>query len=100
MKHYTDDLFIRLLDEVEKQGGSLLPERCAGKKFRLKMKSGNTMRWKDYWTTGCGYDSRFDVPYEPLLAHDAEKRVVTVCAVDDMMHLWPRFATIHTEEAE
>jgi hypothetical protein len=78
------------------------------------------MRYKRFRTTHCGKHARMAIPYDPSarvalesprldsngnpmagepirIAHDGETAssdspVVVVCAVDDCVGLWPRFA--------
>lgn len=101
---YTPDEFLVLLEEVERQGGVHLPDPCTPQSFRLKQPDAKgEMKWKEVFLTGCGKDMRFAVTYEPAAARNAKERqamqergagFATVCARDDDMGKWPRFAKL------
>lgn len=85
--HYRRDEFFRLLDEIEFQGGSHLDEthdnvyhtEFVGEKIK-----GHEVEY-------CGENALFEVPYFAEGDNDT-MRTVKVCAVDDRLGLWPRFA--------
>lgn len=91
---YTNDQFIFLLEEVDRQGGARLPERCVGSvaSYKLKDKITKTL------TCFCGEESMLVIPYVPAAS---EKEIVklkargagfaTVCANCDSVGAWPRF---------
>lgn len=125
---YDPDEFIRLTDEVERQGGASLPDPCIGEEYHLKITSIEGSKWRDFTTKGCGEYTRFVIPYDCGSAVDVPQaewsgepgkrrmkrldpssvpappqtevakqiarggRFVTVCASDDLVALWPRFA--------
>lgn len=82
---YTEDEFMRLWKTIEDQKGTHIAEDHTD-----KFDTGLHMRI-EY----CGFEAQFDVPYVyyPPESEDAEERIVRVCAVDDRMGLWPRFAS-------
>jgi hypothetical protein len=85
--NYEADDFLRLMEEVEFQGGVHRDETCSAKKYAFVGDKA-----KPVVIAGCGNLSLFEVPYakEPK-AGAAAQGVVTVCAVDDDMGRWPRF---------
>lgn len=123
MQYHPDD-FLQLLDEVERQGGGLLQNKCKGRKIAYPRSAGNNMDIAV--TTGCGKQARFavhyldrdsalemgdfDFPARDYLGHvkddagevdfdfsgvkvdESEPQFAAVCAEDDAMGLWPRFA--------
>jgi hypothetical protein len=87
MPSYTKPEFLRLIEEVERQGGTYTDV------------SHDVIVHDDLFQTedaplivqNCGEAALFDVPYEPM-GHDGTLDVVRLCAVDDLMGLMPRFA--------
>lgn len=90
-----DKLFISLVEAVEEDGGELLAETHYPKILNYTAASGGPMEG-----TGCNQEWLLRVPYDhtpsapdgspaglPRL-HD-----VKVCAWDDRVDLWPRFAS-------
>lgn len=85
---YSRRQFFALMEEIESQGGEYLdeihehqyiPELCGGKvpeELRL--------------ARNCNEPALFMVPYESSFA--GAQSEVKVCAKDDMLGLWPRFA--------
>lgn len=133
-----------MLGAIEDEGGTLLPDACKPTKYRLKVPDESTGKyvWKDFFTTGCGKETRFVVIYdvqqpviipyadamptldelpdgnkrrkflthkvrydsaEPVTDVQVEERIkrgagfATVCAVDDSIGRWPRFAKLMKE---
>ena len=95
------------MEHVEGAGGTLLPEPCRPLKFRLKQpdqKSGG-MKWTNLYTTGCGREARFAIPYKlPAGARGDRMKergggVVLACAVDDDIGKWPRFSGAIQEDS-
>lgn len=89
--NYSQLEFLRLMEEVEFQNGVHLDRDCVPSTFRMKSKPNGPER--TYETSSCGNTTMFQVPYAQedkggVVTHAA----VTVCAVDDDMGLWPRFA--------
>lgn len=77
MKHYTDTDFVRLIDEVEAQGGKHLPGRCMADEIEFEMTDGSV---RHTLGTGCEEDALFRVVYdqnadvdvpEPILEKDS-----------------------------
>lgn len=95
--NYEGDEFIRLLEEVERQGGEHLQEKCSPHKYRLQVpKPGKpeAKEWKEHFTSGCGKESKFRVfTSEASAGVDdfGSAAPAVVCAVDDNMGMWPRF---------
>lgn len=121
--NYSPDEFLQLMEAVEAQGGAHSSEPCKPRNYKLRMpKPGNaTVRvWKNFTTTGCGAEARFVVPYDPTqpvsIKHkgqtstdepteselaamvDRGAGMAAVCAVDDSLGLWPRFANTSQED--
>lgn len=47
---------------------------------------------KDAWTTGCGGESKFEIPVTGDAGADLRRpEPATVCVVDDMAYLFPRY---------
>lgn len=100
---YSPDDFLALLEEVERQGGAHDPDPCIPREFKIELPDASgKKRTRRAHTTGCGRDSIFIVPYEPA-GKDAEERramrarkagFARVCANDDLVGHWPRFAGI------
>lgn len=64
MKHLTNRDFIRLIDEVERQGGVHVPERCIVEEIDdLAMK-----KLPPALSSGCEEDALFDVAFDPYAA--------------------------------
>jgi hypothetical protein len=111
MDSYSDT-FINLLEEVERQGGELLPETCLPSEYIITVnKPHGGVKKRKVLTTGCGKEMRLEIPYDPSakvtvpgvatrqspnpepVAHDGDhgQGTVIVCAEDDGVHFWPRF---------
>lgn len=98
MQYHPDD-FLRLVEAVEDTGGTLLPDICNPRQFKLRLPSPETgeYEWTDLYTSGCMREARFALPYNvPQSKQGAKMKeraagIVTVCAVDDDMGKWPRF---------
>lgn len=105
MKYHPDD-FLRLMEHIESVGGTLLPEPCRPRKFKLKQpnKQGD-LKWTNLFTTGCGREARFAVPYNVPAGKrgDTMKErgggIVIACAVDDDIGKWPRFSQAIEEDS-
>lgn len=100
-----DDIFIRLVEAVEEQGGELLPETHHPEMhtYYTPQPNGRTRR-DEVPGGGCGFEALMSVPYDKVeIARDGtesgapEQAFVTACAVDDCLHMWPRF--MHVNEA-
>lgn len=121
--NYSPDNFLRLMEEVESQGGAHSSDACMPQPFRIKLpEEGNPSKrvWKTRYTSGCRAEARFLVPYDPTTPVTVEHKGVethdepsetelagmnerdagmaVVCAVDDAMGLWPRFANVIQED--
>lgn len=83
--NYSLDEFLALVERVEAQGGERLTE--IHESHTLVCDTGNNTQRVE--GTGCDEVALFDIPYED--SRDNAPRAVTVCAVDDMVGLWPRF---------
>lgn len=98
MQYHPDD-FLRLAEEVENQGGAMLNDPCLPETYRLKVPDPDgALRWADYTTSGCLKDARFVVTYDLPAGEEGDRMAArgggfaTLCAVDDDMGKWPRFA--------
>lgn len=99
------DEMLRLMEVVEEQGGAQAEGRCQPSKYRLKETPDG--KFKDFATTGCGQETRFLVAYlkpDKQAAGNAkiqgETGTLSVCANDDLMGRWPRFANAIKEPEE
>lgn len=119
--NYKPKDFIALSNEVEQQGGKLLLGPCTGKPISYKVPVAGKRVRKNYFTTHCGTSARMEIPYDSsthvlleednegvgeqviIVDHPGEKHpkdeVATVCAVDDCVGLWPRFAEVVSEDS-
>lgn len=99
--NYSRTQFYRLMEAVEDQGGDHVDRVCAPTPYYFKQHTaepGPDDNWKITATgatkkvtfPSCGHSAIFEVPY--VSAEDDEEQTVTVCAVEDSMGLWPRFA--------
>lgn len=86
--NYSSDQFLRLMEEVEEQGGEHLDELCTARRFEF---CGDKI--KPVTLPGCGNSSVFQIPYAATDKNGREKGMqdVKVCAVDDALGYWPRF---------
>lgn len=89
---YTQDEFFRLMQAIEDQGGTHL-DQTHDPVYHTEF-AGSHPQAKGVEITYCGLDVMFEVPYEGLDKHGADLGVqpVEVCAVDDWVGRWPRFA--------
>jgi hypothetical protein len=88
------------MQAVEDQGGEHLDRTCEPPTYAFKQHEAKTSgdAWKFQFTgsvkkvtfPSCGHSALFKVPY--VGPQDDEMETVTVCAVEDAMGLWPRFA--------
>lgn len=94
---YTPDDFFRLATEIEEQGGAHLDEVCEDRYFKL---SGEKQKGVEIGY--CNDSAIFEVPYvgRDKNGRDMPVQPVKICAVDDAVGRWPRFAhTIEDEES-
>lgn len=110
MEYHPDD-FIALSEAVENEGGYIQPDPCQGTEFKLPMRDhANKVRKKRYRTVACGLHARMAIKYDPSeevtignIVHPGEPprglAVAPVCAVDDAVGLWPRYANVVTERS-
>lgn len=87
--YYRRDEFFRLLDEVEFQGGALL-DKTHDNVYHTEF-TGEDKRVQGHEVEYCGENALFTVPYFGEGDNDTQL-AIEVCAVDDCMGLWPRFA--------
>jgi hypothetical protein len=93
-----DDIFIKLVEAVENEGGELLVETHHPDPHYYETPNGADVSIEG---CGCGQDSLLRVAYddhqpdrkgvEPS-GGDVIARHIKVCAIDDRMDLWPRYA--------
>lgn len=118
---YHPEDFQALSNAVEHEGGKLLSEECEGHEFMLDLPDtrGRMMPTRR-WTTSCGFSALMEIPYDASLHvrlredDSAEPEPVTivdhsgedfaggpvkVCAVDDALGLWPRFAGVVSDRS-
>lgn len=105
MRYHPDD-FYRLMEAVEEAGGMQIERRCEPTKIRLKAPNARgEMKPKTFFTAGCQQNALFAVPYEVPQGRLGTKMqkagagVAIVCAVDDDMGRWPRFAHVIEEDS-
>ena len=110
MNYHPDD-FLALAERVQEEGGAVLDEPCTGRAFRIKKPVNGKMQWRNARTTHCDLTARMAITYDPtqhvrirddddviLAEHPGEagrpEPLAIVCAVDDAMGLWPRYAGV------
>lgn len=86
--YYERDEFFRLMESIEKQGGTHL-DKIHEHVYHADLVSDTGT--KGLMVVNCGESALFEVPYEAL-GNDGVLTTAEVCAVDDRMGLWPRFA--------
>lgn len=79
----TQDEFYELLDAVEAQAGAHLPGKCRPERIDYEIGEAGL-------TQGCMREARLAIPYER--EEVGIEGTVVVCAFDDLVHLWPRYA--------
>lgn len=96
-----EDIFIRLVEAVEEQGGELLPRTHYGEAITYLTDENGRKKRSEAQTAGCGLESVLAVPYDCYeIDKDGQEQGLptlknaVVCAVDDAVHLWPRFAGV------
>jgi hypothetical protein len=60
--NYSNADFIRLMTEIEDQGGEHLDETCGGQEYEYTMQDGTV---KTHFTAGCENETMFHVAYDP-----------------------------------
>lgn len=86
---YTPDEFQALEDEINSQGGALLPDICTEDDVVFTCPPYKRNKTERRRTCGCGNLSRFVMEYDP---GDDKSQFITACAVCDNMGSWPRLA--------
>lgn len=89
--NYTEQQFVRLMEMVEAEGGEHLDEQCKGRRFEI---SGEPyLKTQRVTLPYCGNSALFEIPYEKPVdgTNAAVLDKVRVCALDDMVGLWPRY---------
>lgn len=89
---YNMDEFYRLMESIEDQGGEHL-ELTHDPVFHIEL-TGPHVKGEE--VLYCGESAMFAIPYEPL-GHEGTMDSITVCAVDDAVGRWPRFANAHAK---
>jgi hypothetical protein len=92
---YDEEEFFRLMGEVQRQGGQHLDEthehvyhpKYSGDKTTEGQKPSGVLKY-------CNSNALFDVPYlnPDRSVSPTASESIKVCAVDDCIGLWPRFA--------
>lgn len=120
MNYHPDD-FLALSAAVEAEGGSFPADPCTGKEFRLRLPDASGKKvWKRLHTTHCDLSALLEIPYESstpaqlleddpsysepvtIVDHPGEDlppKKALVCAVDDCVGLWPRYAGLVTKRS-
>jgi hypothetical protein len=88
---YQQDEFFALMEQVEDQGGDHLPERCKAQRYTF---TGDQI--KPVTLPSCGNETLFSIPY---VGEKDKPSAITVCAVDDNMGMWPRFAGVMNDDS-
>jgi hypothetical protein len=73
VKRYTDLDFVRLIDEVEAQGGRHLPERCMADEIEYDMPDGSV---RHTLGNGCEEDTLFAVAYDGNATVEVEEPIL------------------------
>lgn len=123
---YSGAEFYRLIQEVEGQGGSHLNLLHEPHPIDIPRQRDGGAAQKGLTSTGCNDATLFDIPFENAIfggdtstdqqvnigaqkdgkpAHmampvDEKDDTIIVCALDDAVGLWPRFAGTWEEELE
>lgn len=80
---YTEAEFFRLYEAVEEQGGIHIDEPHEG----------HIIVDLQFGLEYCGKNAQFDLTYHDYASE--EECLVRVCAEEDRIGLWPRFADAH-----
>jgi hypothetical protein len=116
--NYSPDQFLDLIEAVEDDGGVHVSGVHNPRALHYKVPSIEGGKWVDAFTVGCKREANFQIPYDPTEAvtipvgkkidrydvdrptpDDADAQIergaglLTVCAVDDNLGMWPRFMT-------
>lgn len=94
--YYERDEFFRLMELIEDQGGTHLNEVHENVHHPALV---NDAGGKGITVVYCGEAACFEIPYEAL----GDLGVLTtakVCAVDDWLGLWPRYAAANAPGTE
>ena len=99
---YSMEALTALEQEVESQGGAVLPDECRPQDIEYKKKDGyektKTVRNA---TCGCMNETRMVSVYDPGEETQGGSGFCTSCAVCDSMGNWPRFAgAVHEADPE
>lgn len=103
--NYSPDEWDALTEEVERQGGALLPDVCAGRFVSFTVK--NSDRVTKAKTCGCGNESMAVTIYDPHKNQSVAKKMrergagfARVCLVCDSVGSWPDFEHVIAELQE
>jgi hypothetical protein len=86
--NYSIDEFNAVAEEVEKQGGALLNEKCVAKDIIYTAPPYVKASTNFLVTCGCSNVSRFAIEYN---GDDSKTHLVTACAICDGLGAWPRY---------
>lgn len=93
---YSPNQFTTLCEEVDSQGGAILPDRC--EPTMLKYAKPQDDGLDVAMTCACGNNSMAAVPYTPSAKPDTTKELIErgagfarICLICDGAGLWPRF---------
>ncbi len=87
---YTREEFFRLMEAIEADGGEHLDKVHEHSNY-LEFVGGPTKDVAQSYHRNCGESALFEVDYQPIHGDTLER--MEVCAVDDWMGRWPRFAS-------
>lgn len=88
---YSRQEFFRLMEAIEEDGGEHLDKVHEHSNFTA-FSGGPVQDVQLGYIKNCGESALFSVPYISFLNNN-DLRELEVCAKDDMMGLWPRFAS-------
>lgn len=86
MPSYTQSEFFRLVEEVERQGGTHVDAN-----HDIVVHDALELAGQPPAAQNCNEPALFDVPYEPM-GDDGILATIRLCAIDDRIGLMPRFA--------
>lgn len=86
MPSYTQSEFFRLVEEVERQGGTHVDAN-----HDIVVHDALAISGQPPATQNCNESALFDVPYEPM-GNSGTLAMIRLCAIDDRIGLMPRFA--------
>lgn len=89
--NYSLEDFELLAAEVERQGGTLLPDKCEPQDVHFDAPPYNKDHTEKRVTQGCGHEAIFVFPYDPGPKCKNNAGFARACAVCDAVGGMPRF---------